>query len=50
MNDEGRNDAMQDALTDDLARIQFHWIQESRTGRSLDVKQWQKQMGIGEEE
>jgi len=31
-------------------RIEFFWIQESRTGNSLNVKQWQKQMGIGEEE
>ena len=40
-------------------RIEFFWIQETRTGNlgktihihgSLNVKQWQKQMGIGEEE
>lgn len=30
--------------------IALFWIQESLTGTSLDVKQWQKQMGIGEEE
>ena len=35
-------------MTDE--RIEFFWIQESRTGRSLDIKQWQKQMEIGEEE
>jgi len=35
-------------MTDE--RIEIFWIQESLTGRSLDIKQWQKQMGIGEEE
>lgn len=37
-------------MTDE--RIEIFWIQESLTGRSLDIKQWQKQMEEenGEEE